>query len=105
MGVVSDEAGREKETKMSSKTLEIKPKKSEEVACRCGELTGERCAWRGPQSETVIVEYMPEHIRASHAHAANSGFYPMNGAVRVRVEKSCAALITENEPEWASVVG
>lgn len=78
---------------------------SKQIECGCGEWTGEKCAWSGPKSETVVVEYMPEFIRASHKAAGNSGSYPHNGAVRVRVEKSCADLITESEPEWASVVG
>lgn len=74
------------------------------VACGCGEWMGERCAWTGAKSETVVVEYMPNHVRSSHRAAGNRGSYPTNGAVRVRVEKSCADSIVESEPEWASVV-
>lgn len=62
--------------------------------CNCGALTGERCNWFGPLDETVIVEYMPEHLRASHTAAGNSGVYPHNGAQRIRVEASCADSIT-----------
>ena len=73
------------------------------VHCECGEVTGERCAWSGPIAETVIVEYMPEYLRASHEAAGNAGQYPANGAIRMRVEKRCAGLIVSTEGEWAEV--
>lgn len=77
-----------------------------DVHCECGEWTGEYCNWSGPRSETVVVEYMPDQYRASHAAAANAGIYPANGSVRVRVERSCAALLLEQpgESDWARVV-
>ena len=61
-----------------------------QVECECGELTGERCAWTGPLTETEVIEYMPEHLRSSHVAAGNSGTCPRNGAQRIRVERSCA---------------
>lgn len=77
------------------------------VHCECGEWTGERCAWTGPIDQTVLVEYMPEQYRASHTAAGNHGVYPHDGAVRVRVERSCAKLLLEDESEqeWARIVG
>lgn len=77
------------------------------VHCECGEWTGERCAWTGPVGQTVLVEYMPEQYRASHRAAGNPGACPHNGAVRVRVERSCAKLLLtdENAREWARIVG
>ncbi len=77
-----------------------------EVACECGIWTGEQCQWAGPEAETVVVEYMPRQHRASHVAAGNRGVYPHNGAVRVRVERSCADLLMEDESErgWASIV-
>ena len=79
---------------------------AEEVRCGCGEWMGEPCQWIGSADETVIVEYMPEYHRASHIAAGNSGAYPANGAVRVRVERSCAdRLIAHDGQEWAEIVG
>lgn len=72
--------------------------------CACGAWTGERCAWTGPLSDLVIVEYMPESLRASHLAAGNSGRYPRNGAERVAAERSCAALLIESDPDWASII-
>jgi len=73
--------------------------------CECGTWTGERCEWTGPIAETVVVEYMPPYLRASHAAAGNAGCHPMNGSWRVRVEISCAdrLLDDETEREWAEV--
>lgn len=51
------------------------------VRCECGQIAGERCAWEGPVGETVLVEWMPEYLRASHIAAGNSGRYPHNGAI------------------------
>lgn len=67
-----------------------------EIACACGEWSGEPCAWSGPRADTVVVEWMPEHLRASHAAAGNAGQYPMNGARRSRVESSCADRMVEH---------
>lgn len=80
---------------------------SRTVHCECGVWTGERCVWTGPKSQTVVVEYMPEYLRASHQAAGNAGLYPANGAVRVRVERYCAELLLSNEDErdWAQIVG
>lgn len=61
------------------------------VACECGEATGERCSWTGPVGDTVVIEWMPEYLRASHEAARNPGIYPHNGALRLRCERSCAA--------------
>jgi len=69
----------------------------ETVRCGCGEWTGERCEWVGAPSDTVVVEYMPAYLRASHEAAKNHGSYPANGAVRVRVERSCADMLLEDE--------
>ena len=80
--------------------------KEREVVCACGEWTGERCQWRGPVGETVVVEYMPVHLRASHIAAGNAGIYPYNGAVRVRVHCDCAEMLLadENERDWSRIV-
>jgi hypothetical protein len=75
-----------------------------EIRCACGEWSGERCAWTGPKSETVLVEFMPEQYRESHKAAGNRGVYPANGAQRIRVERSCAERITEADPNWAEIV-
>lgn len=74
------------------------------IHCGCGEIFGERCDWVGPVEETVLVEYMPEWLRSSHEAAGNSGRYPLNGADRVRVQKTCAELLLGTGPEWVSIV-
>lgn len=75
-----------------------------DIHCDCGEITGEPCQWTGPRSDTVLVEYMPEHLRASHKAARNRGTYPANGAIRVRCERSCAERIVADDGEWAEIV-
>lgn len=75
----------------------------EHVHCECGAVMGERCEWSGPAEETVEIEWMPEHVRASHATARNSGSYPHNGAVRLRCEVSCAERIAESDAEWTTI--
>lgn len=74
------------------------------VHCGCGEWSGERCEWTGPESETLVVEYMPEQHRASHAAAGTRGTYPHNGAVRIRVARACADSMIECDGEWCSEV-
>lgn len=74
------------------------------VRCECGQYTGERCTWIGSPDDTVVVEYMPTHLRASHEAAGNVGRYPYNGAVRVRCERSCAESIVADDPDWAQIV-
>jgi len=71
------------------------------VRCQCAEAFGEICSWTGPRSETVVLERMPDHLRASHRAAGNRGVYPENGAVRIRVARDCAELILETDPSWA----
>jgi hypothetical protein len=74
------------------------------VNCECGKALGEECEWRGKVSDTVTVEYMPDHLRDSHTAAGNSGTYPANGAIRFRAETSCAARILEFDEEWAQIL-
>lgn len=74
------------------------------VECGCGAACGEKCTWSGPRSETVIVEWMPEHLRGSHVSANNRGTYPANGAIRFRAEKSCARSLVREDCDWARVV-
>lgn len=49
--------------------------------------------------DPVIVERMPEHLRASHIAAGNWGSYPSNGAERVIMERVDTALWSFNEDE------
>ena len=74
------------------------------VRCACGEWSGELCQWSGPESSTVLVEYMPEQHRASHDEARNRGAYQANGARRVRVERSCADGMVEHDGKWCEIV-
>ena len=75
------------------------------VGCGCGEWSGVACEWSGLPSERVTVEVMPEEHRGSHEAAGNSGVYPHNGAVRMRVSRGCAVAILRHENDWAKVVG
>lgn len=74
------------------------------VHCECGRITGTRCEWSGPRGETVLLEWMPEQHRASHTAAGNHGSYPANGAERLRVERSCADSINNNDPDWTRIL-
>lgn len=77
---------------------------NELIHCGCGRMTGQCCAWSGPLDDTVIVEWMPEHLRASHVAAGNNGTYPANGAERIRTHWECASMIVEADPEWAKEI-
>jgi hypothetical protein len=70
------------------------------VQCQCGECDGgDSCEWSGPITETVVVEYMPRSLRGSHAAARNSGSYPHNGSIRIRVHHECAERIAAEDEE------
>jgi hypothetical protein len=77
---------------------------AEEVHCECGEATGVRCEWTGPKADTVAIDWMPESLRESHRAARNSGRYPHNGALRLRVNSDCAEMLEESDPDWTSRV-
>lgn len=85
--------------------VEVAPEaiEPETVRCACGEWSGHRCSWVGDRSETVIVEFMPEQYRSSHAAAGNRGLYPASGARRIRVERSCADSMIEQDGEWCEI--
>ena len=73
-------------------------------SCQCGDVSGVQCAWAGPLAETVLVEWMPEYLRASHVAAGNAGMWPYNGAQRLRCERSCADNIVIESDGWAKIV-
>ena len=74
------------------------------VQCECGAVTGEPCGWSGPAALMVLVEWMPRELRDSHTAARNRGVWPANGALRLRMEQTCADLIVETEGDWAEIV-
>ena len=75
------------------------------IGCECGEAGGDSpCTWHGPRAQTVVVEWMPEWCRASHAAAGNSGSYPHNGAVRLRCVRACAERVVADSDGWATIV-
>ena len=49
--------------------------------------------------KTVIVETMPEHLRSSHRAAGNWGVYPLNGAIRERLDLGEAEEIVETDED------
>ena len=67
--------------------------------CQCGDWGGEPCVWRGPASDMVIVEWMPDEHRASHTAAGNSGSFPDNGSQRIVGEDAAAVEATATESE------
>lgn len=74
------------------------------VRCECGDCSGVRCSWVGDVGDTVVVEWMPPYLRASHEAAGNSGVYPHNGAERLIVAASCAEWMSETEAGWIQIV-
>lgn len=70
------------------------------IKCNCGEWSGEACNWSGSKADTVLIDFMPESFRASHAAAGNRGSFPVNGASRVRVAMSCANFMLAQDGEW-----
>ena len=70
-----------------------------EVHCECGQATGVRCSWAGPKSETTVVEWMPGYLRDSHRAAGNSGSYPANGSLRLRVQDACADRLSDESDD------
>lgn len=74
------------------------------IHCQCGRVTDVRCDWVGDPDETVLVEWMPRDLRASHEAAGNRGTWPANGAERLRVQWECADRIVEGEDGWAEIV-
>lgn len=71
-------------------------------ACESGTATGEPCVWTGEADELTTVEWMPEHLRASHEAAGNWGEYPHNGAERLRCCPACAEMLQAEQAEVAS---
>lgn len=69
-----------------------------EVHCECGQAGGDQpCQWAGPEDETEVIEWMPYYLRESHRAAGNSGAWPLNGALRLRVHCACADRIREED--------
>lgn len=74
------------------------------VRCECGELTGQPCNASIHKSDALLVEVIPEHLRASHEAARNRGCYPHNGALRLRVTPACADALEVSEGDWLQVI-
>lgn len=72
--------------------------------CGCGAWSGVRCEWVGPRAETVLVEWMPESLRASHVAAGNRGRHPHNGARHIVVHTDCAERMVEDDADWVTVL-
>lgn len=70
--------------------------------CECGEILGQECMHAGNAKAMAVVEWMPEFLRASHVAAGNSGYWPHNGSVRLRVMPQCLPYLDQDE--WTRVV-
>jgi hypothetical protein len=55
-------------------------------------------------ADLVILEIMPDHLRATHAEAGNAGVYPHNGAVRYLANRVDAESVVESAGDWARIV-
>jgi hypothetical protein len=55
-------------------------------------------------SNLVVVETIPESLRASHAAAGNSGSWPHNGAERIVMDRADAEELVEHDPEWSEIL-
>lgn len=79
------------------------------LRCECGVVEGDRSHDFALDEEeaVVILEWMPEHLRASHAAAGNCGAYPHNRAHHLVVLQECAdrIVIEEGDDRWARIVG
>jgi len=71
--------------------------------CQCGQWSGEPCSYVGPEGDMLTVEFMPEHLRATHAAAGGIGAWPANGAIRLRVERECAARMRDLDGDWVAL--
>ncbi len=73
--------------------------------CACGWWSGVRCDVRLDDLDGAVeIETMPFWARASHAAARNRGTYSVNGAVRLRVSRACAALVASWDGDWSREV-
>ena len=70
--------------------------------CESGQATGERCAFEDDADLLTEIEYMPEHLRASHEAAGNRGVYPANGALRLHVCQDCQEALVDDD--WCAEV-
>lgn len=54
--------------------------------------------------DPVLVEWMPEYLRASHEAARNSGVWPHNGAKRCIMARESAEALVESDPDWTEIL-
>jgi hypothetical protein len=85
-------------------TMKLTEKQQRSFDCACGQWSGYACANKAPRARLVILEFMPEELRASHAAAGNLGSFPHNGARRVLVTRECAVHVVAEDGDWARVV-
>jgi hypothetical protein len=52
----------------------------------------------------VVVETIPEYLRASHAAAGNSGVWPGNGAQRIVMDRGDAEELVEHDSQWSEIL-
>lgn len=76
----------------------------DKVECECGQTFGEKCCWAGPTSLTVELCWMPEYLRDNHLKAENKGVWGQNGALRLRVNETCARRLKDADPEWTELL-
>lgn len=57
-----------------------------------------------PTIRLMLVERMPEYLRASHTAAGNSGVYPGNGADRFLMDEDLALDLEDGDKEWTAIL-
>lgn len=57
-----------------------------------------------PTIRLMLVERMPEWLRATHTAARNHGTYPGNGAERFLMDEDLALDLEEGDEEWTSII-
>jgi hypothetical protein len=67
--------------------------------CECGTITGTPCDANA--TPPVFANWMPDALRESHGTDFKSVRWPRNGAKRLVLHPSCAALAIEANPEWS----
>jgi hypothetical protein len=74
-------------------TLEQIADWQDEMQGACADLDGVS------EDDLVLVETMPEHLRASHEAAGNHGVWPHNGAERFVTDRASVV-----EDQWTRIV-
>lgn len=72
--------------------------------CECAEWSGGKpCPWIGPQSETVVLSFVPHALRSAF-ETVPAPEHRRILSKRIRVYSECAELILERDSQWAEQI-